>query len=131
DVDPASNAETLVARGLWRPATDKQPVHQVFQLHPNGYRFDSGHIVKLELLPNDNPSYGRVSNGQLDVKVENLRLRIPVIEAPGSLGGLVQSRAAPVVPAGYALARDFAPAPYAQPAQATFVQVSLVPAFRQ
>jgi predicted acyl esterase len=131
DVDPAGNAETLVARGLWRPAIDKKAVQQVFQLHPNGYRFDSGHIVKLELLPNDNPSYGRVSNGQSGVSVENLRLRLPVIEAPGSLGGLVQSRAAPVVPAGYALARDFAPAPYAQPAQATFVQVSLVPAFRQ
>jgi hypothetical protein len=72
-----------------------------------------------------------VSNGQSEVIVENLQLRLPVIEAPGSLGGLVQSRTAPVVPGGYALAPDFAPAPYAQPARATLVQVALVPAFRQ
>jgi predicted acyl esterase len=131
DVDPASNAEMLVARGLWRPAIGKRPVQQVFQLHPNGYRFGSGHVVKLELLPDDNPSYGRVSNWQSEVRVANLHLRLPVLELPGSLGGLVQSRDVPFLPAGYTRARDFAPAAYPQPAAATLVQMALVPAFRQ
>jgi predicted acyl esterase len=131
DVDPANNTETLVARGLWRPATGTSPVQQAFQLHPGGYQFVGGHVVKLELLPNDNPSYGRVSNGQSEVMVSNLHFRLPVLEAPGSLGGLVLGQAVPFVPPGYARARDFAPAPYARPAEAKVVFASLVPAFRQ
>jgi predicted acyl esterase len=130
DVDPDTGAETLVARGLWRPAVSSGPVEQVFQLHPNGYRFAPGHIVKLELLPNDNPSYGRVSEGQGEVRLSGLQLRLPVLEAPGSLGGFVHSPAAKVVPVGYALARDFTVDGYPRPKGATPVSVSLVPAFR-
>jgi predicted acyl esterase len=129
DVDPAAGTETLVARGLWRPAITSSAVKQVFQLHPNGYRFAGGHIAKLELLPNDS-EYGRVSNGQLEVRVSNLQLRLPVLEEPGSLGGLVQSPTPKVLPAGYSLARDFAPAIYARPRGASPTQVSLVPAYR-
>jgi predicted acyl esterase len=131
DIDPASNMETLVARGLWRPAISGSAVNQVFQFHPNGYKFAAGHIVKLELLPNDNPSYGRVSNGQANVTVSNMELRLPVLESPGSLGGLVQSPAAKVVPSGYTLARDFAPATFARPKGATPLRASLVPAYSQ
>ena len=72
DVGP-DGKETLVDRGLWRPKTDPGFVEQVFQLHPNGWHFDAGHIAKLELLPNDAP-YGRASNGQKVVKVRNLPL---------------------------------------------------------
>ena len=110
DVNVASGDETLVARGLWRPAVTSAPVRQVFQLHPNAYRFAPGHVVKLELLPNDNPAYGRVSNGQLEVRLTHLQLRLPALEQPGSTNGLVQSPAPKVVPAGYTLARDFMPA---------------------
>jgi hypothetical protein len=130
DVDPGTSNQTLVARGLWRPAINGSPVHQVFQLHPNGYKFAAGHIVKLELLPNDNPSYGRVSNGQANVTISNLELRLPVLEAPGSLGGVVQAPAAKVLPAGYALARDFGPATYPRPKGATPLRASLVPAYQ-
>ncbi len=51
DVGP-DGQETLVARGLWRPATGG-PTEQVFQLHPNGWKFAEGHVPKLELLPAD------------------------------------------------------------------------------
>ncbi len=51
DVAP-DGQETLVARGLWRPATGG-PTKQVFQLHPNGWTFAEGHVAKLELLPAD------------------------------------------------------------------------------
>lgn len=105
-LDVAPNGEaTLVARGLWRPEAGG-PARDVFQLHPNGWRFAEGHVPKLELLPADNP-YGRVSNGQGAVTVENLELRVPVLEEPGSLGGLVGEPAAKVVPDGFELAPGY------------------------
>ncbi|MDX6607558.1 MAG: type transport system ATP-binding protein [Solirubrobacterales bacterium] len=106
DVAP-DGTETLVARALYRPDINSgtTPTRQVFQLHPDGWKFAPGHVAKLELLPNDAP-YGRVSNGQLPVTVSNLQLRLPVLEAPN--GGVIRSPAAKVVPPGYTLARDFA-----------------------
>ena len=89
DVGP-DGKETLVARGLWRPKVGSNPVRQVFQLHPNGWHFAAGHVAKLELLPNDAP-YGRASNGQQEVRVHNLELRLPVRQAPGALGGMVRA----------------------------------------
>ena len=131
DVDPGSDTETLVARGLWRPVVANGPVQQVFQLHPNGYRFAPGHVVKLELLPNDHPSYGQVSNGQAEIRISNAGLRLPVLEAPGSLGGLVQSPAPKVLPPGFALAADFLVSGYPRPKGAMPVRVALVPAFSE
>jgi hypothetical protein len=81
-------------------------VRQVFQLNPNGWTFAAGHVPKLELLPDDSP-YGRASPGQKPVTVSNLELRLPVLETPGALGGLVQAPAEKVLPAGYQLARGF------------------------
>jgi predicted acyl esterase len=86
DVLP-SGEERLVARGLLRPGSGGSGV--VFQLHPQGYRFAGGDTAKLELLPSDQP-YARPSNAQGPITVSNLRLRLPVVEQPGSLGGLVQ-----------------------------------------
>jgi fermentation-respiration switch protein FrsA (DUF1100 family) len=84
--------ERLVARGLLRPGSGGDDV--VFQLHPQGYRFAGGDTVKLELLPAD-PPYSRPSNLQAPITVTDLELRLPVLEQPGSLGGLVQTPAAP------------------------------------
>ena len=91
DVDTGTNTQTLVARGLWRPSITATPERQVFQLHPNGYRFADGHVVKLELLPKDSNtaaanSYGRTSNNQQNVTIENLELRLPTLESEGALG---------------------------------------------
>jgi X-Pro dipeptidyl-peptidase (S15 family) len=103
DVSPAGT-ESLVARGLYRPTGGSQEM--VFQLHPQGYKFAAGHVAKLELLPSDFP-YGRFSNLQGNVTVSDLELRLPVMEQPGSLGGLVQTAAAKVVPPGYTLAAEY------------------------
>jgi fermentation-respiration switch protein FrsA (DUF1100 family) len=91
DVLP-SGEERLVARGLLRPGNGGSAV--VFQLHPQGFRFAGGDAVKLELLPSD-PPYARPSNLQLPITVSSLRLRLPVLEQPGSLGGLVQAPSDP------------------------------------
>jgi hypothetical protein len=109
DVDPDNGDDgVLVARALYRPDVNggAVPTQQVFQLHPNGYHFPTDHIVKLELLSQDSP-YGRPSNGQAPVTVSELELRLPVIEMPGALGGLVMAPAAKLLPPGYTLAADF------------------------
>jgi len=137
DVDPGANTQALVARGLWRPAITSSPVSQVFQVHPNTYKFAAGHVVKLELLPKDSNtvagnSYGRASNGQQNVTVENLQLRLPVLDSPGSLGGLVQDPSTKVVPPGYQLARDYlGNAGYVRPQGATPLYAPLVPAYKE
>jgi hypothetical protein len=102
-VPPGGGNATLVARGVYRPAASGQ---QVFQLHPNGYKFEAGHVAKLELLPNDLP-YARISNLQAPVTVSNLELRLPVLDQPD--GALVCDPAAKVLPAGYDLAPGFSP----------------------
>jgi predicted acyl esterase len=111
DVAPGGT-ETLVARGLWRPATGG-PRRQVFQLHPNGWRFAAGHVPKLELLAADADgaplaNYGRPSDGQQPVTVSGLQLRLPVVERPGARRGLVRAPAPKVLPRGYRLAADVA-----------------------
>ncbi|MEO6029679.1 MAG: acetylxylan esterase [Candidatus Binatia bacterium] len=103
DVDPSTNLETLVARGLYRPEINTVATCQVFQMHPSGWHFDEGHVAKLELLPADQP-YGRNSNGQAPITVANATLRLPVIEAPN--GGFIEAPAPKVVPIGYDLAGD-------------------------
>jgi predicted acyl esterase len=128
DVDTGANTETLVARALWRPAITSTPVQQVFQLHPNGYTFAAGHVVKLELLAYDNP-YGKVSNGQANVTVQNLSLRLPVLETSGALGGLVQTPAPKVLPAGKQFAPGFST--FSVPGSASALNVPLVPSFKQ
>ena len=109
----------------------------MFQLHPNGYRFADGHVVKLELLPKDSNtvagnSYGRTSNGQPNVTVENLQLRLPVLETPDSLGGVVQDPLTKFVPPGYMLAPGLsAPGLRAARRARRPLRASLVPAYEE
>lgn len=104
DVAPGGAFQTLVARGAYRPSGRGT---EVFQLHPNGYRFRRGHVAKLELLGSD-PPYGRVSNAPFRVQLERLELRLPVRERPDCR--TVLPVATPVVPAGQQLAPEaFAP----------------------
>jgi hypothetical protein len=96
-MDIAPNGDQkLIARGLWRPEPSGR---QVFQLTPNGWEFEEGHVAKLELLPYDDP-YGRRSPGQQAVQVSNLELRLPVADQPGSAGGLVDEALPVVLPEG-------------------------------
>ena len=74
DVDPSTNTETLVARGIYRVDASGR---QVIPLHPGAWQFAAGHIPKLELLGQD-PPYARTSNGQFSIQVSHLELRLPV-----------------------------------------------------
>lgn len=102
DIGPGASTKTLVARGLWRPASSGT---QVFQLHANGWKVEEGHVVRLEILAKDASvpagaiaNYGRPSNGQTEATITDLDLRVPVREQPGALGGLVTKPAPKVLP---------------------------------
>ena len=75
-VAPGGASQTLVARGLYRPAGRGR---EVWELHANGWRFARGHRPKLELLGAD-PPYARPSNGDFSIVVRRLSLRLPVRE---------------------------------------------------
>ncbi|MCB0860323.1 MAG: acetylxylan esterase [Solirubrobacterales bacterium] len=113
DVAP-DNTKQLVARQLYRPNASG---YQVFQLHPGAWTFKEGHIARLELLPKDASTptsplnlanYGRPSDMQQQITVHDLVFRLPVIESPGALGGLVKQPAAKVLPDDRSLV-DLAP----------------------
>jgi dienelactone hydrolase len=73
DVAPGGESQRLVARGLYRPAQGANR----WQLHPGAWRFRRGHTAELELLGNDAP-YGRPSNGDFEIEVSDLRVRLAI-----------------------------------------------------
>ncbi len=110
DVLP-SGEERLVARALFRPEPGISK--QVFQLHPNGYTFQPGSVPRLQLLAKDSGgsplnTYGRPADGQGDLTVSNLEVRLPVTQKPGAGGGAVKVPRDEFVPAGRTLHPDFA-----------------------
>ena len=98
DVAPGGASQTLVARGLMRPTSDGR---YVWQLNANGWHFATGHVPKLELLGED-PPYARASNGDFEIVITHLQLRLPVLNTPDCQ--VVQPLSSPVLPAGYRLA---------------------------
>lgn len=104
--------ERMIARGVYRPDRSGR---QVFQLHGNGYHFAPGTRARLQLLPRDGRKDPlqraldafRPSNDQQDIKVTNLDVRLPVMEKPGSLGGLVKKPLAKPLPNGRKLMSDY------------------------
>jgi len=92
DVAP-DGTQALVTHALYRPRIDGS-ARDVFQLHPNAWRFRAGHVAKLELLGQSSP-YGRASSGDFAVTVTKLELRLPVLE---SRGGSISASAPEVFP---------------------------------
>jgi dienelactone hydrolase len=102
DVAP-DGKRTLVARGVYRPEAVAVATRQVWQINANGWRFAPGHRPQLELLAHDAP-YARPSNVQPPVLVQDLELRLPVLEGHGGNAAVLKP-ATPIVPAGARLAR--------------------------
>jgi hypothetical protein len=75
-VDPSTNTETLVTRGLYRLNPTSPDGTQTFQLHPGAWFFAPGEVPKLELLGQD-PPYARPSNGTFTISVSSLNLKLP------------------------------------------------------
>jgi predicted acyl esterase len=74
DVAP-DDTQRLISRGVYR-LSDNQTGKITFQLHGNGYQFDAGHTVKLELLGSDAPYY-RKSNGTFTIDVSKVTVTLP------------------------------------------------------
>jgi hypothetical protein len=79
DVSADGSSQTLVARGVLRPQRDGRTV---FQLFPNAYRFERGHVPKLELLGHDAP-FLRPSNVPFSIGLGRVELRLPTHESSG------------------------------------------------
>ncbi|MCW3050404.1 MAG: X-Pro dipeptidyl-peptidase domain protein [Solirubrobacterales bacterium] len=79
DVDPTRGSQRLIDRGVTRvPASGTLR----FTLNGNGWRFPKGHLVKVELLGRDGPTY-RPSSTAFSVTVRDLRVTLPTRERRG------------------------------------------------
>ena len=111
--------QRLIARAIYRPINPEGGfTKQVFQLHPQAWKVEAGHILKLQLLIQDS-AYARTStsttSSAASIKVRNLELRVPTIEAAGSDEGFVTKPLPKYLPPSYTLARNVAPAPPTAP----------------
>ena len=98
DVDPATDTETLIARGVYRFDPTKPSGRQAFQLSANGWHFAAGHIPKLELLGQDSP-FLLASTTAFSVTASNLALQLPVHEIPCTPGVPAATRTCPATAA--------------------------------
>ncbi len=80
DVDPGTNKQTLVSKGIYR-LDGNQRGKIVFELNGNGWRFEQGHIPKFELLGRDSPTYRPSNNEDFNVTIDSVRLKLPTVEA--------------------------------------------------
>lgn len=104
--DVNGSTEQLIGRAIYRPISPGGGfVKQVFQLHPQAWKVEAGHSLRLELLAQDS-TYARNSSTPQSTQVKNLELRVPTVEGPGGDGGAITAPQAPYLPAGYKLARN-------------------------
>jgi hypothetical protein len=115
DENVVGGTEQLIGRQAYRPLNPGEAFSkQVFQLHPQAWKVEAGHALKLELLVADSTSctgllpacYVRPSSSPHSIQVRNLELRVPTADGPGSAEGLVKTPNAPYLPSGYTLARS-------------------------
>jgi fermentation-respiration switch protein FrsA (DUF1100 family) len=95
DVDP-DGQQILVARAVYA-VTPGQTGAIAWQLNGAGYRFASGHVIRLELAGEDAP-FIRPSLKPFSVDVENISVEVPTHEAPdgGQIVAPTVNHAAPV-----------------------------------
>ncbi len=75
DISPNDDTQRLITRGVYSLKTN-QSGKITFQLHGNGYRFEAGHTVQLELLGRDAPYY-QAGNFPVSVDVSKLTVSLP------------------------------------------------------
>jgi hypothetical protein len=115
DENVAAGTEQLIGRQAYRPLNPGEGfTKQVFQLHPQAWKVEPGHALKLELMVADSTSctglipacYVRPATGEHSIGVKNLEIRVPTTDAPGSAEGMVKAPQAPYLPPAYTLARN-------------------------
>jgi hypothetical protein len=115
DENVTAGTEQLIGRQAYRPLNPGEGfTKQVFQLHPQAWKVEPGHALKLELMVADSTSctglipacYVRPATGEHSIGVKNLEIRVPTTDAPGSAEGMVKAPQAPYLPPAYTLARN-------------------------
>lgn len=81
--DVSGAQQRLIDHGTYR-LLPGQKGKIVLQTFGNVYRFARGHVVKVELLGRDSPSF--LADGGFSVRVSNLTVDLPTIERPGRSG---------------------------------------------
>ena len=76
DIFP-DNTQVLVDRGPYRVTSADGPA--TFELHGNGWRFEPGHKIRIELAQDD-AGYLKVSEVVSTIDITNVKLKIPVRE---------------------------------------------------
>lgn len=79
DVDPASGKQALITRGIYRltgPASGSTQ-RLAFELWPAGWHLGTGHRLKLELTPDDSPTW-RPDNLPATMTLAKVSLSVPV-----------------------------------------------------
>ena len=109
DVNESAKTEQLIGRQAYRPLNPGEGfTKQTFQLHPQAWKVEAGHVLKLELLSKDS-TYLLNNTSPHSVQVRNLELRVPTTDPPGSAEGMVQAPQPHYLPPGYTLARNVVP----------------------
>ena len=115
DENVAGGTEQLIGRQAYRPLNPGEGfTKQVFQLHPQAWKVEPGHALKLELMVADSTSctglipacYVRPATGAHSIQVKNLELRVPTATPPAAPKGSYKTPAAPYLPPAYTLARN-------------------------
>ncbi|MGH2816845.1 MAG: CocE/NonD family hydrolase [Actinomycetota bacterium] len=80
DVDPATDRQTLVDRGVYRLGST-QPQEITFQLNGNAYIFEAGHEMKLELTADGSPSFLQYKPSAGTIDISDVRFDVPEAKA--------------------------------------------------
>jgi predicted acyl esterase len=85
DVDPTTQQQTLVTRGVWRLGGEEAGQVVLLQLFGNAYRFRPGHEIKLELTAEDARAFKTWEQANApapgEIAVSNVGLTIPLADA--------------------------------------------------
>jgi dienelactone hydrolase len=80
DVDPATNQQTLVDRGVYRlGSAESQGI--TFQLHGNAYSFEADHEMKLELTADGSPSFLKYKPSAGTIDISEVTFGVPEANA--------------------------------------------------
>jgi predicted acyl esterase len=80
DVDPATDEQTLVDRGVYRLGST-QPQEITFQLNGNAYTFEAGHKMKLELTADGSPSFLQYKPSAGTIDISDVTFAVPEANA--------------------------------------------------
>lgn len=81
DVDPVTEEQILVTRGVFQLGASGTPLDVSTQLFGNGWTFPAGHVIRLELTAKDSPSFRAPVSTTGTIAVSDVVLKVPQPQA--------------------------------------------------